>query len=105
MERGLVKLGKQTTLLFQSDSKFEMRTNILTRSWASVHRVPKTHERPARYGAPVGASPHVRSSLKLDGTFLVVEPTAGDSNNDLSRLGNGAGVELLQTGILLSATA
>jgi SAM-dependent methyltransferase len=33
-------------------------------------------------GDPVGASAHVRSSLKKDGTWMIVEPFAGDNIED-----------------------
>lgn len=33
-------------------------------------------------GDPVGASKHVRSSLKKDGTWMIVEPNAGDKLED-----------------------
>jgi hypothetical protein len=33
-------------------------------------------------GDPVGASRHVRSSLRRDGTWMIVEPNAGDRVED-----------------------
>jgi hypothetical protein len=33
-------------------------------------------------GDPAGASGHVRSSLKKDGTWMIVEPNAGDKLED-----------------------
>jgi hypothetical protein len=33
-------------------------------------------------GDPVGAAKHVREMLKSDGTFMIVEPMAGDSLSD-----------------------
>jgi hypothetical protein len=33
-------------------------------------------------GDPVGAAAHVRSTLKKDGTWMIVEPSAGDRIED-----------------------
>ena len=43
-------------------------------------RVPPEYEATVlfRWGDPVGAARHIRSAMKPDGTFMVVEPMAGD---------------------------
>ncbi|HKD63505.1 MAG TPA: hypothetical protein VKB40_05680, partial [Candidatus Acidoferrales bacterium] len=48
---------------------------------------------PARYGDPEGAAKHVKESMALDGTWMIVEPFAHDkletSQSDRARLLRG----------------
>src|ERR1700694_2842009 len=50
----------------------------------SFHRLAeaKLYERRARLLDPVGAAAHIHRSLKADGTWMLMEPLAGDATED-----------------------